>query len=237
MKQAKAHLQIHIHKVNGSTTTFVQDDAGEIRKIFDGFLPTQIFKQDIISFTGKNSITSLPASQITRIDVISEQLPNLNFPVGMVEAMELSATEFQALVRSPVMLEQWKLKKTQDLCLVTLLEVEMADGQCLYFTMETQVELLRSEFWNTRKFILTGIALCFRMRTGGIAVLNLAHLTRLTFFPNPVPSPSGAWHAEKCDCGQPAKHISNGESGAQDACNQFQSSLFPKSKQLYLERK
>lgn len=235
MKQAKARLQIHIHKVNGSTTTFVQDDAGETRKIFDGFQPTQIFNRDIIAFTDKNSITSLPVSQITRIDLISEQLPNLNFPVGMVEAMELSWTEFQALIRSPVMLEQWRLKKTQDLCLVTLLDVEMTDGQCLYFTMETRVEVLRSEFWNTRNFILTGTGLCFRMRTGGVAVLNLAHLTRLTFFPNPVPSPTGVWHADKCDDWQPTKHISNGESRVQD--NQSRSLLFPKGKRLYLEQK
>jgi hypothetical protein len=235
MNQAKAHLQIHIHIVDGSTTTFVQDDAGEIRKIFAGFQSTQIFNRDIIAFTDKNSITSLPASQITRIDLISEQLPTLNFPGGMVEAVELSWTEFQALVRSPVMLEQWRLKKTEDLCVVTLLDVEMTDGQCLYFTMETQVELLRSEFWNTRKFILTGTGLCFRMRTGGVAVLNLAHLTRLTFFPNPMPSPAGVWNAEKCDNWQPAKQVSKCESGVQN--NQSRSSLFPKDKQLYLERK
>jgi hypothetical protein len=234
MKKAKAHLQINIYKVNGSTTTFVQDDAGEIRKMFAGFQPTQIFNRDVIAFTDKNSITSLPASQITRIDLISEQL-NLNFPGGMVEAVELSWTEFQALVRSPVMYEQWRLKNTENLCVVTLLDVEMMDGQCLYFTMETQVELLRSEFWNTRKFILTGAGLCFRMRTGGVGVLNLAHLTRLTFFPKPVPSPTGVWHAEKCDNWQAAKLVSNGESGVQN--NQSRSSLFPKDKQSYLERK
>jgi hypothetical protein len=59
----------------------------------------------------------------------------------------------------------------------------------------------------------------------------------LTFFPNPVPSLTGVWQAEKCADRQPAMHISNGESGAQDAGNQSQSSLFPKGKQLYLERK
>jgi hypothetical protein len=234
MKQAEAHLQIHIHKVNGSTTTFVQNDAGEIRKIFAGVQPTEIFNRDIIAFTNKNSITSLPASQITRIDLISEQLSNLNFPVGMVEAVELSWTEFQALVRSPVMLEQWRLKKSQDLYLVTLLDLEMVDGQRLYFTMETQVERLRSESWNSRGFMLNGTVLCFRMRTGGISLLNLTHLTRLTFFPNPVPSPADVWEAEKCDERQSTKHIFNGESGAYVVGNE---SARLADKQLYFERK
>jgi hypothetical protein len=76
------NLQIRIHKADGSTTTFVQTDVGEVKKLLDEFQPAQIFNRDRISFTDKSSITSLPVSKITRIDLEAEQHSHLLFPVG-----------------------------------------------------------------------------------------------------------------------------------------------------------
>ena len=58
------NLQVRIHKVDGSTTTFVQTDAGEVKKLLDGFQPAQIFERDKITVTDKNSITSLPVDSV-----------------------------------------------------------------------------------------------------------------------------------------------------------------------------
>jgi hypothetical protein len=206
------NLQVHIHKVDGSTTTFVQNDAGEVKKLLDEFQPTQIFNRDRISFTDKNSITSFPVSNVTRIDLESEKHSHLLFPIGVVDAVELNGTEFEALIRNPVMREQWDQISSPDASLVTFLDVEMADGQCLFLTVEMQAEL-QSELWKTMGFPLNGLGFCFRMRTGGVAVLNLAHLTRLTFFPKPLHTLADNWHAQQFRSQQTTKHMANSHSG------------------------
>lgn len=235
------NLKIHIHKVDGSTTIFVQNDAGEVKKLLDEFQPTQIFNRDRISFTDKNSITSLPISKITRIDLESEQHSHLLLTVGMVDAVELTGTEFQTLIRSPVMREQWDQINLQGASLVAFLDVEMADGQCLFFTVEMQVEL-QSELWKTKGFPLSGSGFCFRMRTGGVAVLNLAHLTRLTFFPKPLHTLANNWHAQQFNSQPPTKQINGNHSGASVVVNPPATPppltpLFPREKLINLQRK
>jgi hypothetical protein len=88
----------------------------------------------------------------------------------------------------------------------------MADGQCLFLTVEMQAEL-QSELWKTMGFPLNGSGFCFRMRTGGVAVLNLAHLTRLTFFPKPLHTLADNWHAQQFRSQQTTKHMANSHSG------------------------
>lgn len=230
------NLQVHIHKVDGSVTTFVQNDASKVKKLLDGFQPARIFDRDKITFTDKNSITSLPLSKITRIDLESEQHSHLLFPVGVVDAVELTGTEFELLIRNPVMYEQWNQIGTPDAALVTFLDVEMADGQCLFFMVEMQVEL-QSELWKTKGFPLSGSGLCFRMRTGGVAVLNLAQLTRLTFFPKPLHVLADTWHVQQFHSQQPTKYINGGHSGATILSYPASTSQFPQDKSMNFRRK
>ena len=155
MNHAIPNLQIHIHKVDGATTTFIQNDADEVKKILDGFEPTHIFDRDRFVITDGNSITSLPVAKITRIDLVSEHLPHLIFPVGIVDAVELAETEFQELIRNPAMREQWEEMTAQEDSLVTFLDLELADGQCLFLTTEMHIELQSEEPWaSTGRFKL-----------------------------------------------------------------------------------
>jgi hypothetical protein len=230
------NLQVHIHKVDGSTTTFIQNDAGEVKKLLDEFQPAKIFDRHKITFTDKNSITSLPISKITRIDLESEQHSHLLFPVGVVNAVELTGIEFQALIRNPVMREQWEQISTLDASLVTFMDVEMADGQCVFLTMEMQVEL-QSELWKTKEVPLNGSSFCFRMGTGGVAVLNLAHLTRLTFFPKPLHALADTWHAHQFHSQPSTKHNNGSHSGATTLGYLPPTSPFPQDKHTNFQRK
>jgi hypothetical protein len=195
MNHAIPKLQIKIHKMDAVVTTFFQNDAGEVNKILDEFEPAQIFDRDRFVITDRNSITSIPVSKITRIDLISEQPPRLVFPVGIVDAVELTETEFKALTQNPEIQEKWSQMSTQDDSLVAFLDLELADGQRLFLTTEMHVELQSEELWKGIGYPLNGSGLCFRMRTGGVAVLNLTNLIRFTFFPKPVHPLAEAWHA------------------------------------------
>jgi hypothetical protein len=181
--------------VDGATTIFIQNDADEVKMLLAGFEPAHIFDRKKFVITDGDSITSFPVSKITRIDLISELRPHLIFPVGIVNAVERTETEFQTLIQNTVLREQWQEMTAQEDSLVTFLDLEMADGQRLFLTTEMHVELQSEEPWKTNGHPLDGSSLCFRMRNGGVAVLNLANLIRLTFFPKPVHPLADAWHA------------------------------------------
>ena len=197
MIQTMPAMQIRIHKVDGTATSFIQDDADEVKKILDSFQPAGIFEQDRFVITDGESITSLPVSKITRIDLITEQPTHLVFPLGIVDAVELTGAEFETLIRNPMMREQWEQMRTQEDSLVTFLDLEMADSERLFLTTEMHIDLQSEALWSPNWFPLEGNSLCFRMRSGGVAVLNLANLVRLTFFPKPAQALSGTWRARQ----------------------------------------
>jgi hypothetical protein len=230
------NLQVQIHKLDGSTTTFLQNDAGQIKKLLDEFQPAQIFDRDKITFTDKRFITSLPVSKITRIDLESEQHSHLLFSVGVVDAVELTGMEFETLIRNPVMREQWKQISTLDASLVTFLDVEMADGQCVFLTMEMPVER-HSGLWEMKGYPFNGSGLCFRMRNGGVAVVNLDHLTRLTFFPKPLHKLADTWHAQHFHSQPPTKHIKGNHPEATILGHLPPAPLFPQEEDIKFQRK
>lgn len=197
MNHTQPNLQIRIHKVDGAISTFIQHDAAEIRKILDSFQPGQIFDRDRFVIADGDAITSMLVSKITRIDLVTEQLTDLIFPSGIVDAVELTDTEFETLVHNPMMREQWDQMRTKDDSLVTFLDMEMADGQRLLLTTEMHVAQQSDALWDANWFPLEGSSLCFRMRSGGVSVLNLANLVRLTFFPKPVSTLPDAWSAQQ----------------------------------------
>lgn len=237
MNHTIPNLQIHIHKVDGSTTTFVQNDAGEVKRILDGFEPMNIFDQDRFVIIEGNSITTLPVSRITRIDLDSEQHSHLLFQAGVVDAVELAESEFLALVRNPIMRKNWEQMATQDDTLVAFLDLELANGQCLFLTMEMRVDLQSEELWKTNGLPLEGSSLCFRMRTGGVAVLNLANLIRLTFFPKPVHQLEDRWHAIRLNSRHLSKPDAVGNSGSSTPGSLPPASLFLQDKPMNFRSK
>ena len=102
MKHSTPSLQLCIHNVDGTATTFVRKSATEASWIPDEFQPARIFCREWVTLTGENFITSFPVSQITRIELTCEQLPHPAFPACQVEGVELTKEQFQALaVKQP----------------------------------------------------------------------------------------------------------------------------------------
>jgi hypothetical protein len=193
MNHAIPDLQIRIHKLDGSVSTFVQDDVQIAKQILDTFDPMQAFSRQNIVLADNQSHTSFPASQITRIDLDSKEHSHLIFESGLVEAVELSKDEFEALIQNLAIRDQWTRLGEEDAFVVAFLNAEMADGQCVLLTMEVDAKSPQG-LSELREFLMNRPGLCFRMRNGGVAVLNLANLARLTFFPGTVQPPPDAWH-------------------------------------------
>ncbi|HUA39910.1 MAG TPA: hypothetical protein VMA35_16060 [Candidatus Sulfopaludibacter sp.] len=189
-------LQIHIHKTDSSSEMFVQNEEGPIKHILREFQPDCIFNRDRIVIVGRHSLTCLPVSRLARMDLVSEQLTDWIFPPNLVNAVELSEMEFRALVRNPELRDQWNQTHPQDVSVIIFLEVEMAGQAPVFLVMEIASKESGNQL-DTLSAVFSGRALCFRMRNGGVAALNLAHLTRVTLFPGSSQAPLEAWPAER----------------------------------------
>ena len=194
MSQPVTNLQIRIHEVTGSVTTFVQRDPNVVNQIMDGFRPSLIFNQERLIVADRHSHTAFPMPKVTRVDLSSEANSQLDFPTGLIDAYELTRAQFQALIRNPVMSEQWHNLNPDNKSVVIFLEVIMVGDQSVLLTMDVNIDST-PRFNEMREHLLNRPALCFRMQDGGVAVLNLVNLTRLTFFPGSLDMPANAWPA------------------------------------------
>ncbi|HTV39829.1 MAG TPA: hypothetical protein VMF08_04595 [Candidatus Sulfotelmatobacter sp.] len=198
MNTETPNLEIRIHKLDGSVSSFAQDDFDASKQILDGFNPMDVFSRPRVELGDRNTHTVIPVSQITRIDLDINEDSRLVFPSDLVEAVELMPEEFETLVRNLKLQDQWKHLGELDAFVVTFLNAEMADGRGVLLTMEVDSESPQG-LCELRDFLLSRSSLCFRASGGGIGLLNLANLSCLTIFPGAHPLPSDAWHARRFD--------------------------------------
>lgn len=203
MTTSHRHLQIHIHKTDGSTAVFVQEEENLARQFLGEFRPDHLFTQYQLLFADDRSLACFPVGRVVRMDLVGEWLSHGPLPPGTVKAVELTGTEFQALSRNPELRDQWNQARTQEDSLIVFYEVEMAGHPPLFLVMEIAGERLVDQ---AEGFLspFAAPALCFRMRNGGVAVLNLAHLAGVTCFPGPQPTPMAAWPARRRPQPEPA---------------------------------
>ena len=208
MNHSTQSLQIHIYKVDGSKETFTQDETGLVNRILNEFQPARIFSQEKIVIAGDNSLTTFPVHQVARIDLVSENFTHWIVPQGIVDAVELTETEFRALLQNPELHDRWDQARAQETSVVTFLDLEIAGQKPLFLAMEVVVDS-HAESPAANGSLLDTSTLCFRMRNGGIAALNLANLTRLTSLPNLPPKPAKAWPAHQVKGSQPDHGMGN----------------------------
>jgi len=202
MKNKNAHLEIRIHGASGSVKSFVQDDKTLASRILDGLHPARLFSSGKITIAGEYSLTAYVASQVTQIDFISEAFACWEFPPDISDMVELSEEEFHQRLHQNGQTQMEKRTKPQTTgdFAVRFLHVEMLGGQQIFLAIEIVVGL-PAERLNRIHFLLSAPAVHFRLRQGGVGVLNLANMVRFTAYPGPDRTPADAW---------PAHHAANG---------------------------
>ena len=213
MNHPTQSLQIQIHKVDGPMEIFTQSEADLVNRIVNEFQPARIFTREKIIIADGNSLTSFPVSKLVRIDLVSGSSFHWILPPEIVDAVELTETEFRTQVQNPELGDWWNQAQAQETSVVAFLDVEMTGQQPLFLALEVPLEPLvdRPEAILYPLYPLTTApTLCFRMRTGGIAALNLLHLIRFTLFPAPQPAPAEAWPAHQANGSQPDRFAWDG---------------------------
>jgi len=188
-------MEIRFHNHGGQVETFGQDNPALVARILKGIQSTKVFNSDIITIAGDYSLTTFVASRVNRVDFISEDLPVWKYPADILDVVELSEDEFleRSHVNDPARLERRRPKRTGEFAVV-FVEVEMTGGHRTFLAAEITVPLEAERLYRLR-MLFTAPEVHFRSRQGGIAILNLKNLVRLTFNPGPNVTPIDAWPA------------------------------------------
>jgi len=192
----KSYLEIRIHGANGSVKTFVQDDQSLASHILDGLHPARMFAARKITIAGEYSLTAFVASKVTRIDFVSDEFACWSFASEVSDLVELSEDEFHQRLHKngSAQMERREKPQTPGDFAVRFLHVEMLGAQHVFQAIEIVVEL-PAERLNRIRFLLSAPAVHFRLRQGGVGVLNLANMVRFTTYPGPDRTPADAWPA------------------------------------------
>jgi hypothetical protein len=196
-------MEIRIHTQGGSVETFFQDNPALAVRILKGIQSTKVVNGDTITIAGDYSLTTFVASRVNRVDLIADDLPLWKQPADILDVVELSEEEFRerSHLNDPARLERRRSPKRTGEFAVGFVEVEITGGNRVFLAAEIKVPF-EAERLQRLRILFSAPAVHFRMPQGGISILNLKNLVRVTFYPGPDVTPIDAW---------PAHHLSGGK--------------------------
>jgi hypothetical protein len=193
-------MEIRIHTQSGSVETFFQGDPALAARISKRIQSTRAFATDSITIAGDYSVTTFVASQVNRVDFITEDFASWKYPDGILDVVELSEEEFRerSHLNDPARLERRRRPKQTGEVAVVFVEVEMTGRDRIFLAARIKVPV-EAERLQRLRMLFSAPAVHFQMRQCGIAILNLKNLVRFTLNPGPDITPIDAW---------PAHHLS-----------------------------
>ena len=195
-------MEILIHTRSGSVERFFQDSPALIAAILKAIHSTKVFANNVITIAGECSLTSFVTSRVNRVDLLDEAIPLWIYPEDILDVVELAVDEFRerSHLNDPARLQRRRSPKQTGEDALVFAEVEMTGGSRIFLAAKIRVGLPAERLQRLRT-LFTAAAVHFRMRQGGIAILNLHNLVRFTLNPGPDVTPIDAW---------PAHHLSQG---------------------------
>ena len=189
-------MEIRIHTESGSVETFFQDNPELVAPILKGIQSTKVFASNIITIAGEYSLTTFATSRVNRVDLIDDDLPLWKQPDDILDVVELSEDEFRerSHLNEPARLERRQTPKQTGEFALVFVAVEMSGGTRIFLAAKIRVGLPAERLQRLRA-LFSAIAVHFRMREGGTAIVNLKNLVWFTLNPGPDITPTDAWPA------------------------------------------
>lgn len=193
-------LQISIHGVDGSLSTFTQDEPALVQRIIRESQRPDFFAQGRIILAGPASLTTLVVPNIARIDLAGEGIsawkpkPSSEGP----DLVEVSQQEFlvEAEERELQHVERPKRQHAPGQHFVGYLDIQMVNSQHIYLKFHGVAALPAERLQRVHSF-LTLPSLSFRTPSGGRGILNLSKAAKITACPGPAEVPGDAWVAKE----------------------------------------
>jgi hypothetical protein len=200
--QESSKFQVRILGVDGSLTTFVQDDPAVVEHIVRDCQTTDFFKQERIAVAGQHSVTTLILSNVARIDLAGEELPAWKPPFGfgtsIRDMVEMPEQEFlyQAEVRDLKHLERRRVRFAPGKPAAVYVAIQLVGGWHMYLKVQI-VDVPRAERLQRIRAFMGLPGLSFRLLDGGLGLVNLANAVKFSSYPGPAEVPTHTWSANE----------------------------------------
>lgn len=190
-------IDIEVHLVDGSSSTFVQSDPAAIDRILKDLDPKrQIFDRPRISFEGSASVTVIPVASIARLNVHAE--PALEWPAGPFggQVLEIGKEDLLAKYRpdEDESLTRKAKRKPGDR-FHGFAHMILANREHLVMEIESLVSDPMDQRMAVNR-VWSRSTIHIRRAGGGCTIINIANLLRLDLLPGQPEVAPGAWPAE-----------------------------------------
>lgn len=183
-------LEIHAHLADGRIAKFVQEDPVAAQAILAHIQPNKVFSQHHISLGDGHSLTTIPCATIVRLDLITPNPPEWTYHHGAHSIREVDEADFRTGFKPDAL----ETSVPGDIVTVYA-EIELANSARFFVEVQARVEprLPMEQIVFIQQLYVSG-GLQFRTQRG-VAIINPANITRMTFHPGPAQIPPGVWMA------------------------------------------
>lgn len=177
MKTTDQDLTIDIRTEDGARTRFLQTYKARAEGTLRQLVSPRLFTPPLLTLASEQSTSAIPTRTI---DVIlahtASSLPPLPLPSGWVDAVEVTD---EALVN----LAAWEASAAAEDKHVMLAEVHTSGDWMIRLKLETIIPASVEEERHLWNHFLDLPAIPFRLKAGGIGVINPANIVRATVCP------------------------------------------------------
>jgi len=201
-QEKTSELQVRVHGVDGSLTTFTQDDPAVAEHIVRECQTRDFFKQERVAVAGQHSVTTLVLSKITHIDLVGEELPPWKPPSGfgtsIRDIVEMPGQEFlyQMEDRDLKHLERRRVRFAPGKPAAVYVAIQLVGGRHMYLKVQI-VEVPRAERLQRIRAFMELPGLSFRLLDGGLGLVNLTNAVKFSSYPGPAEVPTHTWSANE----------------------------------------
>jgi hypothetical protein len=170
------YLTIDICTEDGSRTRFVQTDKASSEGTLRELVSPRLFIPPLLTLASEQSTSAIPTRTIDMILAHTASPPPLPLPSGWVDAVEMTDGALAVL-------GSWETAAAAEGKHVMLAEVHTSGDWMIRLKLETIIPASVKEERHLWNHFLELPAIPFRLKAGGIGVINPANIVRATVCP------------------------------------------------------
>lgn len=192
-------LRIRIQGIDGSVSTFTQDEPALVQRTLRESQRRDFFAQDRIIIAGESSVTTFIVSKIARIDLAGEGVAAWKPKAETPDLVEIPQEEFltKGSWQGLENVERGKPHHAAGQSFVGFIEVCFVGDRRVYLKFQGLAALPAERLRRIHSFLALP-SLSFRLSDGGgLGIINLRNAAKFTAYPGPAEVPSDVWIANE----------------------------------------
>lgn len=196
MTATKYPLEIRVHLIDGSVSTFLQEDEFQARSIIGQIQPDRLFAQPSLLLAGSSSVTVIPCAKVNMVECVLDTFPNWSFLREITDIVECTQEAYRSgfLAFRDSLAARSHTPEVGD-PFVSWGMLLMAGGGRFYFEARGIVRSLIEQRRLVHQ-ITSSPCLISRRRDGGAVLVNPANIISIELSPGPRELPNTAWPVE-----------------------------------------